>query len=311
VIEFSVVPAIASFSGVALVVSTSYLLLSKVGGNFAALIRSRRNKEAFIPFEPGRFVQQEAQSIASHLRRHGTATLIFCASLVSLLAVGKQDWWPPMPAWAWWSISFGIVALLCYIQFRFVSFSIYRHKLNSLRNDHVVVANRLNEARARGYHVFHSIPMREGAIDHVVVGEKGIFAIQIVRPPSRKFTGVRIEGDMLVFSPHNVEKGFRKLSKFTNPVKFLSKRLSTELGHPINIVPIIVVPDCEVKSGSSEGCLLADPGSCIMFVGRNDPKAHLMNEEVKKISHWLIGRCRDRPFRKWRPRVGSGDIGYA
>jgi hypothetical protein len=311
VIEIFAIPTIASFSAVALIASASYLLISKVGGNLASLIQNARRKESFIPFEPGRFVQQESHYIGRYLHRHGTATLIFCASLTSLLAVGRQGWWPTMPTWAWWCVAAVILALLCYSQFRFVSFAIYQHKLKSLRNNHVVVADRLNEARARGYQVYHSIPMREGVIDHVVVGEQGLFAIQIVRPPSRKFTNVRIEGEMLIFSPDSVEKGFRKIAKFTKPVKLLNKRLSKAVGHDIRIQPIIVVADCEVQAGSSEGCLLADPGSCIMFVGRNDPDAHLMSDEVNRISKWLIGRCRDRPFRKWRPRAGTGDVGYA
>ena len=46
---------------------------------------------------------------------------------------------------------------------------------------------------------FHSIPMREGIIDHVIVGKKGMYAMQIVRPPSGKFTSVVLEDETLVF----------------------------------------------------------------------------------------------------------------
>jgi hypothetical protein len=311
VIDIFTVPAIASFSAIALAVSAFYMLISKVGADLTSFIRGSREKRSFVPFEPGRFVRQEANFIGRYLRRHGTATIIFCTSLSSLLAIGQQGWWPSLPTWAWWIIAILILTLLCYSQFRFISFAIYRHKLNSLRDDHVIVADRLNEARARGYQVFHSIPMREGVIDHIVVGQNGMFAIQIIRPPSPKFTSVRCDGDMLIFSPHDVDKGFRKIGKFIKPVKALTKRLSTALGHPIKIMPIFVITNCEVKGSSAEGCLLTDPGSCIMFVGRNDPSAHLMDDEVKRINKWLIGRCRDMPFRKWRPRVNSGDIGYA
>ncbi len=309
--EISSVPAVASFSALALILSAFYLLISTLGGHLAAYLRGAQRQKAPIPFEPGRFVQQEAQYIGRYLRRHGTAALIFCASFASLLSLGRQDWWPQLPIWAWWILAGAILAFFSYAQFKFFRLTVYRHQLNSLHDDHVVVADRLNEARARGNHVFHSIPLREGVIDHVVVGEKGLFAIQIVRPPSRKFTSARLEGDMLVFSPHNVEKGYKKISKYIRPVAILKKRLSDAVGHEIRVLPIIVVTNCEVEATSERSCLLATPSSCIMFVGWNDPGAHLMDDEVKKVTNWLVSRCRARPFRKWRARVNSADVGYS
>jgi hypothetical protein len=311
VIEIASVPAIASFSALALSFSSSYVLISTLGGSLATYLRSSQKNQSSIPFEPGRFLQQEAQYIGRHLRRHGTAALIFCASFASLLALGRQDWWPQLPVWAWWTLSGTILIFFAYAQFRFIRLALYRHKLNSLRDDHLIVADHLNVARARGNHVFHSIPMREGVIDHVVIGSKGIFAIQIIHPPSKKFTSVRPEGDMLVYSPHDPEKGYKKLTQYTRPIAFLKKRLSETLGHNVQVTPVIVVTDCEIESSPGKACLLTTPGRCIMFVGWNNPDAHIMKDEVTAVSKWLISRCRAQPFRKWRARVNSGDIGYS
>ena len=92
--------------------SATYLLISKVGGNLASVVETRRQRKTRVPFEPGRFVQQEAHHIERYLRRHSTATLIFCASLTAMLAVGRRDWWPELPTGVWWIAIAGILALL-------------------------------------------------------------------------------------------------------------------------------------------------------------------------------------------------------
>ena len=130
--EILAVPAIASFSALAITLSATYLLISKVGGNLASVVETRRQRKTRVPFEPGRFVQQEAHHIECYLRRHSTATLIFCTSLTAMLAVGRQDWWPELPTGVWWIAIAGILALLTYVQFRFLLLAVYRHKLNVL-----------------------------------------------------------------------------------------------------------------------------------------------------------------------------------
>jgi hypothetical protein len=296
-----------------LAISAFYLLLSILGGNLASLIQSTRrsrDERSPPPFEPGRFVQQEANRIGRHLHRNRTAALIFCASLGSLLIVGRQDWWPDLPLWVWFILTAMLIGFIVYIESRFLRLAIYRGRLNSLREDHVVVADRLNEARARGNYVFHSIPMREGVIDHVVVGKKGIYAIQIVRPPSKKFTGVGLRDEMLIFTPQDVEKGFINIRKFTKPVAILGKRLSDAIGNTVRILPIIVVTDCEVKNSSNKRCLLSNPANCITFVGWNEPGTHLMDDEITAANDWLARRCKERPFRNWRSVAHGGDVSY-
>jgi hypothetical protein len=313
VTEVPLIPTFASFSALALAFSAIYLLLSTLGGNLASLVRRARSsgqERSPVPFEPGRFVQQEANRIGRHLHRNRTAVLIFCASFGSLLIVGRQDWWPELPLWVWIILTAMLIGFIAYVESRFFRLAIYRLRLNALREEHVVVADRLNEARARGNNVLHSIPMREGIIDHVVVGKKGIFAIQIVRPPSRKFTSVRLRDEMLIFAPQDVEKGILNIRKFTTPVTILSKRLTDAVGSPVKVFPIIVVTDCEVKNSPGKNCLLANPGSCIMFVGWNDPGTHLMDDEITAVNDWLMRRCQERPFRNWRPMAQGGDVGY-
>jgi len=295
--ENSVVPVLTSFSVLALGFSVFYWVASCLGANLASFIRHARQKRSTLPFEPGRFIQQEVHELGGRLRRQGTAAIIFCTSLAALLALGRQGWWPELPTWAWLILIAVILSILGYAEIRSIGLAIHRHKLKLLRDDQVIIADRLNEARSRGNRIFHSIPMREGVIDHVIVGKKGIFAIQIVRPPSRKFTSVRLEYDMLIFAPHDIEKGIKNIKKYKRPVAILSKRLTTALQHKITVMPIIVVTDCHVESSANPGCLLVNVGSCNMFVGQNDPDAYLMDDEIEKITGWLINRCRERPFR--------------
>jgi len=306
--EISAVPVVASFSALALVFAVFYFLASGLGANLASLIKRARHKGSAIPFEPGRFIQQEVHDLGGRLRRHGTAALIFCTSLASLLAIGRQGWWPELPVWAWLILLVTILGIIGYTEIRCIGLAICRRKLKLLRDDHVVIADHLNEARSRGNRIFHSIPMREGVIDHVIVGKKGIFAIQIVRPPSRKFTSVRLEYDMLVFAPRNVEKGIKNIRKFTRPVTMLSERLTNALQHTVNVRPMIIVTDCQVESSTNPSCLLVNAASCNMFVGWNDPEAYLMDDEIEKISDWLVHRCREMPFRRWNADFYSGGL---
>ena len=77
------------------------------------------------------------------------------------------------------------------------------------------------------------------------------------------------------------------------------------------MLPIIVVTDCHVEPSLNPGCLLVNASSCNMFVGWNDPDAYLMDDEIEKITDWLVGRCRKMPFRRWNTGVLSSGLSRA
>lgn len=111
------------------------------------------------------------------------------------------------------------------------------------------VGQALNRLMLRGYTVYHDLVFEKAGqkfnIDHVVIGEKGIFAIETKtrRKPigegNKKLFKVSYDGKSLGFPNGNTEEPIRQILASRN---FLSEWLTGRIGKPVSVEPIIVIP---------------------------------------------------------------------
>lgn len=158
----------------------------------------------------------------------------------------------------------------------------------------MAVGQELNRLQTRGCHVFHDVPAGKFYIDHVVVGEAGVYAINTVgreKPEEIKATQVATvtyDGTYFDF-PDRKENAPIEQAKLQSA--WLATWLNGVLGEEVAIKPIIALPGWEVEA--------RDRHEVSVINGKNPMKLatpreiNLNKELTDRIAFQLEQRCRN------------------
>ncbi len=289
--------SLSAFAAIGLAVAMAYLLASTLSAGVFLVTRSRHAAKSRLHHQPAAYVVLEIDSIDRRLRRHRTAVLLFGACVGVLALFARQDGWPDQPTWSWATIAVLVAVVGAFAAAKALQLVRYRHRLRSLLDADRVIAQRLDEVQLRGHRVFHAVPVGDSIIDHVVVGPIGVFAIQVVLPTRPGAVSVSLARGSLAFGP---DHGAFGLQPVIRGCAGLARNLGRTVGHPVKIVPTLVVPGCKVAASDEARFLLTNEQNCVTLVGWKDSAAYLMDDEIARIAGWLSDRCRPRQQFAWR-----------
>jgi hypothetical protein len=158
----------------------------------------------------------------------------------------------------------------------------------------LAVGQELNNLMLEGYRVYHDFPAEKFNIDHVVVGPKGVFAIETkgrAKPDKKggpEEAKVSYDGQILRFpgwtESEPIEQAKRQAAWF-------SKWLSSAVGESIAVQPALVLPGWFV--------VREKPADLLIFNGKNPEyllkysNISLSETLIKRIVHQLEQKCRD------------------
>jgi len=159
----------------------------------------------------------------------------------------------------------------------------------------LTVGQELEKLRHDGFYVYHDFPADEFNIDHVVVGPKGVFAVE-TKVRSKPTTKNRVEdatvkydGRMLYFPKSD---DFKTIDQAKQQASWLSNWLEKAIGGPIAARAIVALPGWFVKRTSSEGIPVANPGQFSSLFEHIKPRP-LSESMITRINHQLEQKCRD------------------
>lgn len=165
-----------------------------------------------------------------------------------------------------------------------------------------IVAEKLAPLRFAGWRTFHDVPFvnngRTFNIDHVVVGEGGLFVIET--KARRKGGGPRgSSGDEVEFDGHALHWPRKKndvkgLDQAERNAATLSKWLEGEIGQVITATPILVIPGWSLKFTGKPGqrpCRV-ESANWIQKTFKDCPP-RLTKQTADLIALRLLAKCRD------------------
>lgn len=157
------------------------------------------------------------------------------------------------------------------------------------------VGQELNELIRDGAWVFHDFPANGFNIDHIVISTQGVLAIETKarsKPTNGagKSTGWEViyDGTSLAF-PGWTET--EPLAQAARQAEWLQQWLSSAIGEPVAVKPILVLPGWFVK--------LANPKGIFVFNGKKPQVLFQYSQEVlsptlvNRIVHQIDQRCRN------------------
>lgn len=158
------------------------------------------------------------------------------------------------------------------------------------------VGQELNLLMKDGFSVFHDVPSdKDFNLDHVVVGPQGVFAVEtkgrgkpIARDGSETHR-VQYDGRKLIF-PGWTET--RPLEQARANAAWLRKWLTSAIGTPIDVTPVLMLPGWYIDRTSPPGMAVMNGTNCRNFFIKSRDQ-QLSDQLVRQIAHQLDARCRD------------------
>jgi hypothetical protein len=156
------------------------------------------------------------------------------------------------------------------------------------------VGQQLEQLTRDGFHVYHGFPAENFNIDHVVVGSKGVFAVETkthLKSAHKKRpedATVKYDGRTLYF-PRGED--YKIIDQAWKQAAWLSEWLGKAIGEPIAARAIVALPGWIVKRTSAEGIPVVNPQQFSSLFKYIKPRP-LSNSMITRINHQLVQRCR-------------------
>jgi len=268
-----------------------------VGAAKAWLLAARglQRKSEFsqqILYEAGHRFRRELQSVDTQYALFLLGMLVFVLLFVTVFILRPGA--PPfdLPSWVWIVCSVLLVGASLYLPYEAFKLRSARKKLAYSRDAHMAIGHALLRTVGMGNRVFYHVRTNGTVVDNVVVGQKGIFAVNVfaLPPPKRKRPTVRFDGTYLDFGGVRIS---RQVAETIKRAKGLARDLTKVCGHPVMVRSVIALPGWNVESPRTDSLLLVNEKNVVMLTGWTHADAYLMDDDVDKICNHLADQCRN------------------
>ena len=158
----------------------------------------------------------------------------------------------------------------------------------------LAVGQELNHLMQHGYRVYHDFPADKFNIDHVVIGPKGVFAVETKGRPKRNEKGgqgeakVIFDGKTLKFPSWSETK---PIEQALRQGVWLSEWLASAIGEPVKVIPVLALPGWYIVNEKSSNIVtFSGKNPAYILKAGNDS---LSDNVIQRISHQIEQKCRD------------------
>ena len=285
---------IEAISGAATVALTSTILFLLVAKSWNALSRTVGSTPNFadsIMQEAAQRFRDELDRLSSSQATYLSGALVFIVLFVAAYILQAQDLFAGYPAWQLWLQMSFLALTALFAAWRLGRTILTRRQVRFVRDANVAVGHQLQQISTGANRVFHDVVTTAGVVDHVLVGQTGIYAVNVVARRAGKNGSAILKGNNLSFSNRQEQT---PLVEITASTARLEKEICRLLGHKIRVRSVIAVPGWDIGEQANENHLLVNERTIAMLRGWKDQSDYLMNEDVDELQRDLTTRCRRR-----------------
>ncbi|HEY1081300.1 MAG TPA: nuclease-related domain-containing protein [Prosthecobacter sp.] len=284
------------------------LLLAQAGTGFWLIRRHKKKQNSRPPLDlalvrqPGESLRIQAEELLEKMLDQ-----IVIGSLAAMFVLGAVPWAVKkfFPQADWLSLLVGtfasVAAVSVWFLLRVRSFGLKRANVRLGMAGERDVAGHLQALTAKGYQVFHDVPMAHENglenIDHLAVGQHGIVVVETKtrsiptdRPPGRlevSFDGTRLKWPRF----EDDQKTVRQVERCA---RWVARRVRETFQLDVPVYQIIAIPGWQVLPGKSLNPRVINPGAiALAFETMTDDKpCALKAPQIKSISNHFEELCR-------------------
>lgn len=282
------IAAVSASATVALAGATVFVLIAR---SWQALIRAINATPSFS----GSIMHEAAQRFRDELERlsHTHSTYLSAVLIFALIFIVAHhfDAESLLDGYPEWQLKLLLILLLLAAvvgAYRLLQSIARWQRLRFVRDASIAIGHELQRLDAQHGRIFHDVETSTGIIDHVLAGQGGIYAVNVVARRHRGQGKVRLEGHALHFTPGEKTASTVGIASRTTR---LERELRQLAGVNVRVRSVIALPGWEIESQSSDLHLLVNERNLPMLSGWRDEADYLLNEDVEAVQTLLADRC--------------------
>jgi hypothetical protein len=282
---------IQSFSGAATVALASTIIFVLVTISWQIIARSVGSSHSFgdsIMREAAQRFRDEFDRLSINQSTYFSASLVFLVLFAAAYLLNAERLFDGYPIWQLNIFLFALIAVALIVSVDLVRTVMARHQVKLLRDANIAIGHQLQKISVVFGRVYHDVETSTGIIDHIIVGQNGVYAVNVFARRPAKNGEVDIDGNSLTFAPGKQPVSIVKMAANTASLEREFRRL---LDHRVRVRSVIAVPGWQVNNQSSDEHLLVNSRNLTMIRGWKDQADYLMNEDVDALHEMLTSRC--------------------
>ena len=284
--------AIGGAASLAVLGSAAFALTARA---WIALGRNRVSRpplsHLLLP-EPAQRFRDEFELLGSKQSALLASALAFAVLFTFALLSGASRILTGADPWLLATVAAIVVAGITWALYRLVRIGLRRRRLAFRRNANIAVGQALQKVTGSLNRAFHEVECANEIVDHVLVGQKGAYAIFVIARLPGKSNTVRVRDSRLWFAGGKP----LTLDRFARTADRLAGLFRQTVDKSVRVRTVLVVPGWEIQEQSGEDLLVVNERSLVMLRGWADRNEYLMNEDVESL-HEFLG---ERSFRRSR-----------
>lgn len=238
--------------------------------------------------DPAHLLQRQWWQLGQRRAMYLTPALFMIVCAATLLLAEPVTSQFDIAVWQQISILAMVALALAAAVFRAAQYSLRRERMRLSIDASETVGHALRRITANMNRTFHDVPCAAGIIDHVIVGNHGIYAVKVI---ARRPAGNRrllLHDQQLDFDDGRYCVPLAETHKV---VDRFARECGKVLKHDVLVRLIIAVPGWDIETQPDDDILIANERNLAMLTGWKDQRDHLMNEEAEALQHYLDERC--------------------
>lgn len=280
--------AISGAATIALTSAIFFLLIAKTWNAVSRTVGSTSSFSDRIMHEAAQRFRDELELLSSSQSTYLSGALVFVMLFIASYVLRAQELFAGYPSWQLY-LQLGFLSLASgYAAFLLGRTVLARHQVKFVRDANVAIGHQLQRLSGGATRVFHDVATTAGVIDHVIIGQNGLYAVNVVARRSRKRGSARLEGHSIDFSNSKNDASIVEMNAKT---KRLEKEFRKLLGHKVRVRSVIALPGWDILEQTDNGHLLVNEQTIAMLSGWKDNSDYLMDEDVDVLQQELTTRC--------------------
>lgn len=282
------IEAISGAATVALTSTILFLLVAKFWSAFSRTVGSGPNFADSIMHEAAQRFRDELDRLSASQSIYLGGALVFAMLFTAAYVLQARQLFAGYPAWQLY-LQLGFLLLaLGFALYQLSNTVITRWQIKFLRDANIAIGHQLQQISNGLSRVYHDVETSAGVVDHLVVGQAGIYAVNVVAKRARKGGSVQLQENALLFSGSKVEHSIVDIAARTTR---LEKEFHQLLGHKAKVRSVIAAPGWDIGEQTNDQHLLVNERNIAMLRGWKDNSDHLMNDDVDTLQKTLTAKC--------------------
>ena len=283
------IQAVSGAATVAIACAIVFLLVAKSWHLLSNVFMGHPNFADSIMSEAAQRFRDELKQLSRAQSTYLGAALVFVVMYVAATAFDGPELFVGYPEWQLYVLLTALGAAALFALYCLVRTVMSWRSVRFLRDANIAVGHQLQRIASQHGRAYHDVPTSAGVVDHILVGQGGVYAINVVARRHLKKGAVHLDGNDLHFS--NTEKTL-SIVNIIATTKRVEKEFRRITGKSIRVRSVIAVPGWDIKSQTSNEHLLVNERNLPMISGWKDQNDYLMNEDADALQQDLTGRCK-------------------